>query len=907
MLLVVRSFSASIALALSLVAALRSTPGPLFFEPNTGQHPGHVRYSARGAGYTLELTRSALVMRFPGGASLTMRFPSAEPVSHLSRLRYRSVFPGIDLEVYPAGSGIEYDWIVAPNSDPSAVRFSFAGARRQWLESNGDLVLDTLAGQVRHCRPRILQRTPSGERDVPGAFLLEGDTVRFLIGDYDRERPLIIDPQILFAASTGSSYRYDSGTIHVQNNAIASGLSSDRAGNIYLSGSAVHCRSCVFVSKLSADGTRFLYYTAIAAAPASYRSPGFHPHTASASVSDPDGNVYVTVIADSASLAVTRGGSPTSAGGTDVLLAKLDPDGNLKATMVIGGSQDDGASSISFGPDGHLYIAGTTLSQDFPVSAGAFRSPALGKLNFFALKVDPKALDGDTPWARAVVYSALLGAYSIDRLPLNADRIERFPRVGAAADASGNAYIAAYTDCFGLKPSPGSLQPSCALPAYVSSAAIVKLSPSGSNVVWTAVLSGSSGSRVDRLVVTPRGDVYVAGSAAPGFPVTANAIRKSAIDYELTTTAFVAKLNSSGTAFAYATYLDGCCGVGGLAVDSAGNAVIAGFRGDRGFPMTGGLFSQVGGFLGALKPDGSALSWFTFLGPGTPDALALDAAGDAIVAGNGINPGKAIAPSMSGPISVLKVSPAGDPASIDGVADSAAFGPGLPRPGGLASVFVHGLNVPGQVVAPGPPFATQLAGVQILAGGVPAPILAISNIASPDLPSSQQVNIQVPFESAGYTLELRHNGLSSFAVPVVASPAIFTLAGGLGAVQHASGYGLVTPQDPARKGEVVIVYATGLGPVIWPGVPTGSPAAGPAPIPVSACGASRTGVASNAGEVLYAGLTPSFPGLYQVNIKLSPNLVSGRHNLVVTVVDCSRLNQVYTVRSDSNSVSLPVE
>ncbi|MBL8238346.1 MAG: hypothetical protein JNM66_13055 [Bryobacterales bacterium] len=902
MLSVVRSLFVGAAIALSLPAASPPANGLSNFEPNTSQYPSRVCYFARAAGYTLELTNSSLVMSFPGASPLTMRFPGGRPAPveaapPFTRIRYRAVFPGVDMDIYHGQAGLEYDWIVAPRADPASVRFSFSGAQNLRLAPNGDLVLETLAGQVRHRRPRVYQRTRSGERDIRSSFLLHGNTVGFLLGPYDRHRPLIIDPEIIFAAATGSSYRVDSGTIHVINNSTVADISTDRAGNSYLSGSSVQCVSCVFVTKLSADGTRFLYRTTIAAAPARYLSPGFHPHTTSASVTDPDGNVYVTVIA----------GEAATAGGTDVLLIKLDPDGKTKAAMVIGGAQDDGASAISLGPDGFLYIAGTTLSPDFPVSAGAFRSPAPGKLNFFALKVDPKALDGETPWPRAVVYSALLGAYSPTQLPLNADRIERFPRLAAAADASGNAYIAAYTDCFGLRPSPGTLHPNCGLPEFVSTAAILKLDRTGANVLWTAILSPSSGSRVDRLAVTPRGDIYVAGGAAPGFPVSANAIRKSAIPREFTNTAFVAKLNSSGTAFAYATYLDGCCGVGGLAVDSAGNPVIAGFRGEQGFTKAGGLYSQVGGFLGALTPDGGALAWFTFLGAGYPSAATLDSAGNVLVAGNGINPGKAVAPSMSGPSLVLKVSPSGNPALIDGVADSAAFGPGLPRSGGLASVFVHGLDVLGQAIAPGPPFQSKLAGVEILAGGVPAPILSISNVAPPHLPASQQINIQVPFQSAGPYLELRHKGLSSFAVADVASPAIFTLPGGLGAVQHASTYALVTPQHPARKGEVIVVYATGLGPVVSPPVPAGSPAPGPAPVLAPACGTSRSAVVSSAGEVLYAGLTPSFPGLYQVNIRLSPNLPSGQSSLVIALLSCTTGNRIFPLRFDSNAVPLPVE
>jgi len=251
-------------------------------------------------------------------------------------------------------------------------------------------------------------------------------------------------------------------------------------------------------------------------------------------------------------------------------------------------------------------------------------------------------------------------------------------------------------------------------------------------------------------------------------------------------------------------------------VDFAGNAVVPGYGGTAQFPVIQGFQAQPGSYLCVLKPDGSGLVWATFLGRGYPSAMSLDGAGNVYVAGSGINPGKAASLIRgTGRIWFLKISPDGAPALIDGVAESAAFGPGPPRPGGLASIFAHGLNVPGHVLAAGPPFPTELAGVRMFAGGVPAAILSISNVGSPGVLGGQQINLQVPFESAGSFVELRYQGISSYAIPDTGSPGIFTLADWSGAIQHAAGYGWVISQDPVRKGEVIIVYATGLASP-WP-------------------------------------------------------------------------------------------
>lgn len=772
MLPLVRCFFVCIALA-SVSSAQPSRTSRIasdraYFEANTGLYSDETRYFARGLDYSLELTQDAVVMRFSHGAPLRMHFPHSDPdgagmlpgksnyylgaartgVPHFSRVRYRSVFPGIDLEVYIAESGIEYDWIVAPGADPTAVRFSFTGARDMRLDFSGDLVLETGAGQVRHRSPRVYQEAGGGEREIAGPFLVEGNGVRFQLGAYDRQRSLTIDPQIVFAAAVGNSYRVDSGTVHVENNSIAFDTAVDRAGNVYLSGSDVSCNSCVFITKLNTAGSQVLYYTGILTAQLPFPGPGYHSVSPSAMASVAEGNVYLTVLADAASLSAIGGGKLTSAGGIDLLLAKFDPTGKMTGAMVIGGSKDDGGMGVTLGPDGFVYVAGTTMSQDFPTTTGAVRANQLGPLNFFALKVDPRSLDGDTPWARAVVYSAILGTYSAGRLPINAGRIEASPQAAIGADASGNAYVSAFTDCNGLTATAGALQTPC---QAEKTAVLLKLDRLGAKILWSAIPSGSSEAFIDRLVVTPQGTIYAAGSTTSGFPVTANAFRKAALSQErTTTTTFVARINSDGTAFGYATYLDASGRASGLAVDAAGNAVVTGSDSTDQFPVIRGFQSQPSGYLCLLKPDGSGLVWSTFLGRGAATAMTLDAAGNVYAAGPGINPGK---PSSlgggNGPIWVLKISPEGAPVLIDSVADAAAFHPGLPRPGGLASIFASGLQVPGQVLAPGPPFPTELAGVRVLAGGVPAPILSVSNVGTAGAAGSQQINFQVPFESAG--------------------------------------------------------------------------------------------------------------------------------------------------------------
>ena len=103
---------------------------------------------------------------------------------------------------------------------------------------------------------------------------------------------------------------------------------------------------------------------------------------------------------------------------------------------------------------------------------------------------------------------------------------------------------------------------------------------------------------------------------------------------------------------------------------------------------------------------------------------------------------------------------------------------------------------------------------------------------------------------------------------------------GAGAIQHAADYSLVTVQNPVKRGETLVIYATGLGTVATP-VASGVGAAGADP--VREC---NRGVLTNAGTVLYAGLTPGYPGLYQVNVQVSQDLASGTNYFYLQAPGC---------------------
>jgi hypothetical protein len=157
---------------------------PIYFEPNWGQWTPEVQFHSRGPGYDLFLTRQEGVLSLRKGASrhvVRVKLEGADPdaslqgidraatrtsyfrtgiiagqttgIDNYRRVEQQHVYPGIDLVYYSDRSQLEYDFTVAPGVDPGVIRLSFDGARQISVDSAGDLVIDTEAGELREHKP----------------------------------------------------------------------------------------------------------------------------------------------------------------------------------------------------------------------------------------------------------------------------------------------------------------------------------------------------------------------------------------------------------------------------------------------------------------------------------------------------------------------------------------------------------------------------------------------------------------------------------------------------------------------------------------------------------------------------------------------------------------------------------
>jgi uncharacterized protein (TIGR03437 family) len=232
-------------------------------------------------------------------------------------------------------------------------------------------------------------------------------------------------------------------------------------------------------------------------------------------------------------------------------------------------------------------------------------------------------------------------------------------------------------------------------------------------------------------------------------------------------------------------------------------------------------------------------------------------------------------------ISMPSLSGSGVYVNPQGILNGASFSPpGNPiAPGEFVTIFGSGLASAQSVASP--PYSTALGGVLVTVNGISAPIY----LASPT-----QLNILVPYAVTGTTatIVVTNNGVpsNSAVVPLaLTAPGVFSQDSsgvGAGVVVH-SNNSLVTTSNPAKRGEAVSIYLTGLG-AVTPAVADGT--AGQSS-PLSRCNETVTVAIENVNAaVSYAGLAPGFPGLYQINTTIPGGLVSsGNMGLAVTTAE----------------------
>lgn len=591
---------------------------PLGFEANRGQTDGDVRFLSRGPGYTLFLTPTEAVLALRKSADrgsstrLRMKLVGANPsprvvgrdassgesnyivgsdsrrwrthVPHYAKVEYENVYPGVNLVYYGNQQQLEFDFVVGPGANPELIALTFDGARQIRLEDDGGAVLDTGEGAIRLRRPVIYQEVDGTRNEIRGGYVLKGDrTIAFQLASYDRARPLVVDPVLVYSTYLGGSLAD-----------FASGIAVDQDGSAYVVGhtlsldfpttpsvqpacstytdeSGVYCDE-VFVTKLSPDGTSIVYSTYLG---------GTYDDIGNGIAVDSAGSAYITGSTRSLDFPTVNAVQPINRNEglyySETFVAKLSPDGAaLVYSTYLGGGQHDVGSAIAIDPEGSAYITGWTSSPNFPTAA-PIQSWLNGPSDAYITKLTP---DGS-----ALVYSTYVGNQSTD----SGNAI--------AVDGPGYASITGET----VIPVSGNFE---------SYAFAMRLEPAGSHLVYYKNFGTGAGHGI----AVDGSHTYVTGSTWDGLqPVEAlQPMPGGQLD------AFVAKLDFSGHVV-YATYLGGSDVDRGsaIAVDPAGHVFVAGVTTSLDFPSVNALQGPGGEqdiFIVKINPQGTALLFSTYLG-----------------------------------------------------------------------------------------------------------------------------------------------------------------------------------------------------------------------------------------------------------------------------------------------------
>ena len=493
---------------------------------------------------------------------------------------YRGVWPGVDVSYHGDRRQLKYDIRVAPGADLSKIRLRYEGAENLWLDDSGDLHVQTAVTTFVEKVPGIYQENGSGKQALRGGYvLLDDHTVGFRVEGRNPDLPLVIDPasDLVYSTLLGGSGQTQGCVMAIDSSGCAY-VAATTFGNFPTTPGAFRSIGrAIYIMKLNETGSEIVYCTGL--------GNSFNDG-ASSIATDSSGCVYVAGSTDSPDFPTTSGAFQTALNGSrDAFVTKLNATGSaLVYSTFLSGSNDDWAFSIAIDSSGRAYVAGRTYSSDFPTTPGAFQRTHGGYYDAFVTKLNSTG--------SALVYSTFLGGNNWDE-----------PR-SISVDSSGCAYVAGETLSLNFPTTPGAFQTTYSGgDQYRGDAFVTKLNTTGSALVYSTYLGGSNGDKAWSIVADSSGCAYVAGETLSlNFPTTPGAFQSTYGGGYCD--AFVTKLNTTGSALVYSTYLGGSNGdrAWSIVADSSGCAYVAGGDssgcayvaggGSSGFPTTTGAFRR---------------------------------------------------------------------------------------------------------------------------------------------------------------------------------------------------------------------------------------------------------------------------------------------------------------------------
>jgi gliding motility-associated-like protein len=328
----------------------------------------------------------------------------AEHCRAFEQIQYKNLYQAIDLLIYSSNESIKYDFIVHPGGDPQSIRLDYEGVEQIDI-LNEQAVIRTSVGTIIESKPFAYQMIDGKMIEIPCSYQLQNHTIQYVVGRYDPQYDLIIDPEIVFSTFIGaasSNFGFTAADDSQSNlisgaavfgNSYPTTLGAFEDTFFVMNGNYID----VAISKFSPDGNDLLYSTFLG---------GSKVETPHSITCDDWDNFFVMGATGSSDFPTTPGvyqsnfeGGPTldmsnfftssHPNGCDFFIAKFTAAGTLDACTFIGGSGNDGLNTgdqlfynygdifrgeINIDAANNVYVASVTLSSDFPTTSSGLQT-----------------------------------------------------------------------------------------------------------------------------------------------------------------------------------------------------------------------------------------------------------------------------------------------------------------------------------------------------------------------------------------------------------------------------------------------------------------------------------------------------------------------------------------------------
>ncbi|MBL7856347.1 MAG: gliding motility-associated C-terminal domain-containing protein [Cyclobacteriaceae bacterium] len=471
---------------------------------------------------------------------------------------YNDFYPGINLKIYSFGSDAKYDFILAPYADPTQILIHYSGATNLELE-NGNLYVHTSLGDIIERKPLSYQFIDGKKVNIESEYKLVGNQLSFCFPKgYDPCYELIIDPLLIFSTYSGST--------------------ADNWGSTATPGEKGNLYSAGVTNQISFGGT----------------------------------------------FPTTAGAFQTTYGGLyDIGILKYDSSGRqLLYATYLGGNNSESPHSLVMNPQGDLIVLGTTSSDDFPTTVGAYDRTFNG--GQFVSHVVEYTHGADIFVARIkrdgtqLLGSTFVGGSQNDGLNPNGGALTKNYgdqlRGDVITDANGNIYVSSVTASANF---PATKGVDSIYNGGSTDAIVFKLNFDLSQLLWSTFLGGNGTDASHTIKLDKEQNIYVAGgTTSPEFPITTNTYQTQ---YKLGADGWIAKIANTGDSIHYSTFTgtSGFDQIYFLDINEAAEVYVYGQTNGT-FPVTPGVYSNPnsGQFVQKFDNTLSTLIFSTVFGSG---------------------------------------------------------------------------------------------------------------------------------------------------------------------------------------------------------------------------------------------------------------------------------------------------